>query len=61
MFQKRRRSMNGGIFMAGALVSGIALGITAHKYGPEIRNRVQGLVSQMDLHPFDKNSNNMPQ
>jgi hypothetical protein len=53
LFQKRKRSVNSIYFVAGALISGIALGITAHKFAPEIRSRVQGLMSNIDLNPFD--------
>ncbi|MCL1852234.1 MAG: hypothetical protein FWF88_04285 [Peptococcaceae bacterium] len=55
MFPKRRHSIGGGgIVMAGAaLIGGIAIGITAHKFAPEIRSRVQNYVSHVDLNPFD--------
>ena len=53
MFPKRRRYVGSSIFVAGALLGGIAIGVTAHKFGPEIRNRVQGFVSHVDMNPFD--------
>ncbi|MCL1918561.1 MAG: hypothetical protein FWG14_09645 [Peptococcaceae bacterium] len=57
LFQKRKNPIMSLCVVAGAsLVGGIALGITAHKYGPEIRSRMQGFVSgleNIDLNPFD--------
>ena len=55
MFHKRRHShaLGSSLFVTGALLGGIAIGITAYKYGPDIRDRVQGFISHVDMNPFD--------
>ncbi|MCL1791232.1 MAG: hypothetical protein FWG40_07740 [Peptococcaceae bacterium] len=59
MFPRRKSHIGSSFIVAGAaLVGGIAIGVTAYKYAPEIRSRVQGFVSHVDLNPFDHSSDN---